>query len=209
MRDPNDNRPPSPAAAAAAAVRQTAAQVTAQRAAQVQDIPARRVLHVDHGKTTLSAAAQVSAALAQAQATAPSAPAAAQQYTAPSVPGTPSWTFLERLRAQVLKPEFIRAVLAPLVWEMFKHLDSNPSERRARLTLALLTLMERGDDWVAQNFPLTDYRAVVKMALDNPLTDAAQARLSEAAAVVLGEAIERAYSAVKPVFDWLRAALGR
>lgn len=217
MRDPNDNRN-TPAAAAAAAVKQTAA---AMKAARVSDIPARPQ---PQARAQIGLTVPISTALKMADERAqPSAPAAtgapsaaptgpAQQYSTPNFQvqtAAPGWTFLEKLRAQVMRPDFIRRVLAPLVWEMFGYFDQNPAERKKRLTLALLVLLEKGDDWVATNFPLTDYRAVVKMAVDNPLTDALEARLTEAAAVVIGDAIERAYSAVKPVFDWLRAALGK
>lgn len=217
MRDPNDNRN-TPAAAAAAAVKQTAA---AMKAARVSDIPARPQ---PQARAQIGLTVPISTALKMADERAqPSAPAAtgapsaaptgpAQQYSTPNFKvqtAAPGWTFLEKLRAQVMQPAFIRSVLAPLVWEMFGYFDQNPAERKKRLTLALLVLLEKGDDYLAANFPLTDYRAVVKMAVDNPLTDALEARLNEAAAVVIGDAIERAYSAVKPVFDWLRAALGK
>lgn len=217
MRDPNDNRN-TPAAAAARAVQQTAAAV---KAARVSDIPARPQTQA---RAQIGVNVPISTALKmadeRAQASAPAATGApsaaptgpAQQYTTPNFKvqtAAPGWTFLEKLRAQVTRPDFIRTVLGPLVWQMFGYFDADPAERKRRLTLALLTLLERGDDYLAANFPLTDYRAVIKYAVDNPITDAMEARLSEAAAVVIGEAIERAYSAVRPVYDWLRAATGK
>lgn len=106
---------------------------------------------------------------------------------------------LDKVSAVLNRPGFIRDVLAPAVWDMFQHLHSSPDERRARLTLALLTIMEKGDDYLWQHYSTPGN--LLKYALDNPMTDAAQARLASDAAVRLSDAVQTVFEALKPVYD--------
>lgn len=102
---------------------------------------------------------------------------------------------------QLAQPGFVRDTLAPAVWDMFQHLHDAPVERRKRLTLALLSVIEKGDDYLAAHYGKPGN--LLKFALDNPITDAAEMRLADEAAGLIEANVQAVFEVLKPIYDRL------